>query len=62
MRSYLIFRNKKCRIYAACGVSQTPILRTNKRGGVEMATSSITKNFVVSGERQVEKFANVVEA
>ena len=24
MRSYFIFRNKKCRIYAACGVSQTP--------------------------------------
>lgn len=27
-----------------------------------MATSSITKNFVVSGERQVEKFANAIEA
>ena len=26
-----------------------------------MATSSITKNFVVSGERQVEKFANAIE-
>ena len=26
LRSYLIFRNKKCRIYAACGVSQTPNL------------------------------------
>ena len=25
MRSYLIFRNKKCRIYAVYGVSQTPI-------------------------------------
>ena len=25
MRSYLVFRNKKCRIYAVCGVSQTPI-------------------------------------
>ena len=24
MRSYFIFSNKKCRIYAACGVSQTP--------------------------------------
>ena len=24
VRSYLIFRNKKCRIYAVCGVSQTP--------------------------------------
>ena len=27
-----------------------------------MATSSITKNFVVSGGRQVEKFANAIEA
>ena len=25
VRSYLIFRNEKCRIYATCGVSQTPI-------------------------------------
>ena len=24
MRSYLFIGNKKCRIYAACGVSQTP--------------------------------------
>ena len=24
MRSYLFLGNKKCRIYAACGVSQTP--------------------------------------
>ena len=26
-----------------------------------MATSSVTKNFVVSGEEQVEKFANAIE-
>lgn len=26
-----------------------------------MATSSITKSFVVSGQRQVEKFANAIE-
>jgi len=26
-----------------------------------MATSSITKNFVVSGQRQVEKFADAIE-
>jgi len=26
-----------------------------------MATSSIKKNFVVSGEEQVEKFANAIE-
>lgn len=26
-----------------------------------MATSSITKNFVVSGQGQVEKFANAIE-
>ena len=25
VRSYLLFCKKKCRIYAACGVSQTPI-------------------------------------
>lgn len=27
-----------------------------------MATSSITKNFVVSGDRQAEIFANAIEA
>lgn len=26
-----------------------------------MATSSITKNFVISGKEQVEKFANAIE-
>lgn len=34
---------------------------TNK-GGVYMATSSITKNFVISGKRQVEMFADAIEA
>ncbi len=32
------------------------------KGGVFMATSSITKNFVISGRRQVEMFADAVEA
>ena len=27
-----------------------------------MATSSITKNFVISGQRQVEMFADAIEA
>ena len=27
-----------------------------------MATSSITKNFIISGKRQVEMFANAIEA
>ena len=27
-----------------------------------MATSSITKNFVISGEKQVEKFVSALEA
>ena len=31
-------------------------------GGVYMATSSITKNFVISGQRQVEMFADAIEA
>lgn len=31
-------------------------------GGVYMATSSITKNFVISGKRQVEMFADAIEA
>lgn len=26
-----------------------------------MATSSITKNFVISGQKQVEKFVNAIE-
>ena len=27
-----------------------------------MATSSITKNFVISGQKQVERFADAIEA
>lgn len=27
-----------------------------------MATSSITKNFIISGQEQVEKFADAIEA
>ena len=34
---------------------------TNK-GGVYMATSSITKNFIISGQKQVEMFADAIEA
>jgi hypothetical protein len=34
---------------------------TNK-GGVYMATSSITKNFIISGKEQVEMFADAIEA
>lgn len=29
---------------------------------VYMATSSITKNFVIAGQKQVEKFADAIEA
>lgn len=32
------------------------------KGGVAMATSSITKNFIISGQKQVEMFADAVEA
>ena len=30
--------------------------------GVNMATSSITKNFIISGQKQVEMFADAIEA
>lgn len=33
-----------------------------KKGGVYMATSSITKNFIISGQKQVEMFADAIEA
>jgi hypothetical protein len=33
---------------------------TNK-GGVYMATSSITKNFIISSKEQVEMFVNAIE-
>ncbi len=36
VRSYLFFVTKKCRIYAACGVSQTPITTLQERGGSNM--------------------------
>lgn len=32
------------------------------KGGVYMGTSSITKNFVISGKQQVEMFADAIEA
>ena len=32
------------------------------KGGVYMATSSIKKNFILSGKRQVEMFADAIEA
>ncbi len=31
------------------------------KGGVFMATSSITKNFVISGKEQVEMFVNAIK-
>ena len=31
------------------------------KGGVYMATSSITKNFVISGKKQVEVFVDAIE-
>ena len=31
-------------------------------GGVYMATSSITKNFIISGQKQVEMFVDAIEA
>lgn len=34
---------------------------TNK-GGVYMATLSITKNFVISGQKQVEMFVDAIES
>lgn len=33
-----------------------------KKGGVNMATSSITKNFIISDQKQVEMFADAIEA
>ena len=33
-----------------------------KKGGAYMATSSITKNFVISGQKQVEMFVDAIEA
>jgi hypothetical protein len=37
VRSYLFIGNKKCRIYAACGVSQTPIYCAKQRGEMRMS-------------------------
>ena len=37
-------------------------MSNNNRGGVYMATSSITKNFIISGQKQVEMFADAIEA
>ena len=35
---------------------------TTGRRNTNMATSSITKNFIVSGKKQVEKFVDAIEA
>ncbi len=36
--------------------------RHANKGGVCMATSSITKNFVISGQKQVERFVDALES
>lgn len=36
-------------------------LTTDKHIETRYGTSSITKNFIVSGQRQVEKFVNAIE-
>ena len=46
----MIFRNKKCRIYAACGISQTPKLYKYNTGGISLSEyvlelKNITKIF-----------------
>ena len=51
VKSYYISRK-----YSKCKRSHTD------KGGVFMATSSITKNFVISGQKQVEMFAEAIEA
>lgn len=51
VKSYYISRK-----YSKCKRSHTD------KGGVFMATSSITKNFVISGQKQVEMFADAIEA
>ena len=49
MRSYLFIGNKKCRIYAACGVSQTPILynfvRTKKSLQLKKGTFFLCRQY-----------------
>ena len=53
----LIFGNKiKLGKYEKINTSHT------EKGGVNMATSSITKNFIISGQKQVEMFADAIEA
>lgn len=37
-------------------------MRHTIRGGVNIATSSIKKNFLVSGEKQAELFADAIES
>ena len=37
MRRYFIFNKKKCRIYAAFGVSQTPKVRNRMKGAIQMS-------------------------
>ena len=34
----------------------------SNKGGAYMATSSITKNFVISGQKQVEMFVDAIES
>ena len=43
-------------------VSNTNKVSCANKEEIYMATSSITKNFVISGKRQVELFADAIEA
>lgn len=44
------------------GKQRMTMFRRSKKEMFSMATSSITKNFVISGKEQVEMFADAIEA
>ena len=56
MRRYFIFNKKKCRVYAAFGVSQTPM---KQEGGKEMLEKLIKKK--LEKNLSVEQIAEMLE-
>ena len=57
----LVERGVAIRRIGVAGTSLEDFYLNTLKGGVFMATSSITKNFIISGQKQVEMFADAIE-
>ena len=60
VRSYLILITKKCRKYAACGVSQTPIYHTGNEDVKFTLEGKIKEGKIINKTIDVEKKLSII--